>query len=147
MDRSAVAAIVERHLPALMDRLGLAHWSIRVCFDLREGDEDSCLRGRCTILPDYDRARIELDPDALDDEAAVLDTLTHELLHVVLGPIEVYVAAVRPLADRDETTAAVLDEVRKHAIEQAVICLERMYRGLTGSVPPPPADDAPAAIC
>lgn len=130
MDRSKVKAIVEREIGPLMGRLGIPHWKVTVSYGLRGESDDATINAQCTRLVDYNRALIEFDPDALDDEAEVLRVLRHELFHILLSPFDVYTGAVRRL---DLGSAeAVLDQVQTHATEQAVINLERMYSELVG---------------
>src|SRR5690349_9045575 len=144
MDRSEVKQIDEREIVDLVDRLGLTQWRINVHYDLRDDDGAN---GICTRHVDYNNATIELDPAGLEDEAHVLKVLRHELFHVVLAPFDTFINAVRPLTERDETTAAILASVQAHAIEQAIICLERLYRGLTEDRPTtrPPRSASPTA--
>jgi hypothetical protein len=132
MDRGAVAAIVGRELGPLKSRLGIDHWDIEVTYGYIEGDVGCTTKGRCRRQVDYDRATIEIDPEAHDDEADVLKTLRHELFHVVLAPYDLYTYSVDK-AGLDSPINAVLDRVWGHACEKAVIRLEKMYQGLMGS--------------
>lgn len=138
MDRSAVKRIVEREIGPLQRRLGLDHWKIAVSYDLREGGDGCRSEATCSILVDYDRARIDLDPDCLDDEAAVLRVLRHELFHLVLAPFNVVVNALRPSLEKAPDLMAAMESIRAHADERAAINLERMWQGLAGD------DDAKA---
>jgi hypothetical protein len=136
MDRSAVEAIVRREIEPLKRQLGISHWKVSAHYDLRA--DDCCTRAQCTTLVDYERVRIDFDPDGMDDEAEVIETLLHELLHVVLSPFDIVVNALRDVLD--ERTRTILQSIHTHAVEKAVINLERMYLGLTS---PPPAPKAP----
>jgi hypothetical protein len=42
MDRSEVKAIVEAEIDPLMDRLGIPHWRITVCFGPIDADRTPC---------------------------------------------------------------------------------------------------------
>lgn len=128
MDRSEVQRIVEREIGPLKRKLGIEFWKIGLHYNLR-GEGDHCTRAQCTTLVAYNRARIEFDPDAFDDEEAVLDALRHELFHVVLAPFDLVANSLRDVLDDDLRT--VFQSIRDHAVEKAVVNLERMYLGLT----------------
>ena len=131
MEKSEVRAIVEREAESLLRSFGVSPWKLTIAYDL-VGDEQL---GECSRLLDYQTATIRLNPSLLDDEAAVLSTLRHELLHIVLSPLDLYTATVGPLVEgplRD-----VLERVWTHALERTVINLERLHRGLTSDQRPP----------
>jgi hypothetical protein len=130
LDRSSVQSIVERELPGLRARLGLEAWEIGWTVTPSSTDGDGhLLRGECTRLVDYHSASIVLNNEAFSDEEQVLRTLRHELFHVVLAPWDLYTSAVERVS-LGADGAAVLDRVREHAVEHAVIALERMWSGL-----------------
>jgi hypothetical protein len=126
MDRSAVEAIVRREIEPLKERLGLAHWHTAV--DL--GPIEDGAIGQCSRKIDYDKAYIELDPGRLDDEEEILKVLRHELFHVIVSPFDLFERGVAN-AGLSGAMNAVLGRVWDHAVEQAVINLERMFAGLT----------------
>jgi hypothetical protein len=129
MDRSAARAIVDREIEPLMRRLGIPHWHVSVVYDLRADNTSATTQALCHTLVDYNRARIEIDPDAIDDEADLLRVLRHELMHVLLSPFDLVANTLRDALD--DRSRAVLQTIQAYAQEQAVINLERMYRGLT----------------
>jgi hypothetical protein len=134
MDRSAVQAIVDRELGPLLARLGIDHWKVRCSYAPAPDQDDGCtLRGECTRLLDYHDAFIRFNPEAFEDEDGVLVTLRHELYHIVLAPIDLYTSAVERAVPAD-STSAVLERVREHALESAVTALERMYAGLASNL-------------
>lgn len=131
MDRSAVKAIVDREIEPLMRRLGIPHWRITVAFEPAPTDANGRFRaGHVSRYVDYEHAHVTLNPEAFEDESDVLRVLRHELLHVVLAPIDVFVNAVEATM-KDHPAAPTLESVWTHAMERAVGHLERMYRGLT----------------
>jgi hypothetical protein len=131
MDRSAVKAIVDREVGPLMARLGVPHWHVVVSYDLRQDDGTCRINGQCTRAIDYNKAHIELAPEEFEDEADVLKTLRHELFHVVASPFDLYVQAADQLTREGSPEEAILRLVFDHAVEKAMINLERMYTGLT----------------
>jgi hypothetical protein len=147
MDRSAVKAIVDREIEPMMERLGVPHWQIVVSYDLRDDNGICRTKGRCTRAIDYNKARIEFDPEECEDEADVLKTLRHELFHIVASPFDLYMQAADQCTKEDSPEEAILDRVFDHAVEKVMINLERMFIGLTdksAESPPGPAT-APAS--
>jgi hypothetical protein len=131
MDRSEAKSIVDREIAGLQEKFGVPHWSLVISFGPLGDNGVARIKGRCTRQVDYNRAHIELDPEELDDEADVLKTLRHELFHVVLAPFDLYSQAADALAPRDSPAESMLDRLWTHALEQAVIALERLHAGLT----------------
>jgi hypothetical protein len=131
VDRSTVERVLIEHLPVLSHCLGLSQWQISLGYDSTLGNgEDGVTRGECSRLLDYQSAHITLNPDVFADNGTVLATLRHELFHIVLAPFDLYTSAVERIDLSDDVTE-LLDRIRDHAIEQTVIALERMYRGLS----------------
>jgi hypothetical protein len=149
MDRSAARAIVDREIQSLPGRLGIPHWDVQIGLDLRGDDGVSRIAGQCTVDIDRNKAFIEFCPDEIDDEGHLLEVLRHELFHVVLSPFDLFTSAVDEALAGDDAGIRVLKRIRAHAVEKAVINLERMYQGLTKGKPEPePEGDEgfPAAI-
>jgi hypothetical protein len=138
VDRGQVKAIVDREIEPLMARLGVPHWHVTVSYDLRADDGTCRTNGRCTRVIDYNQAHIELAPGELDDEAHVLKMLRHELFHIVASPFDLYMQAADQYTKADSPEEAVLRRVFDHAVEQAMINLERMFTGLTSPPDAPP---------
>jgi hypothetical protein len=69
--------------PDLVALLGLRHWDLWINLADQPGGND--VNGHCAAEPRYYRATIELRRDL--DLAQAQQTLTHELLHVVLAPM------------------------------------------------------------
>jgi len=142
MEASQVRAIVAKYAPALMEKLGIPHWSIVFYYDLRETKGNFAKKGECTRQARYDRATIAFDPAEFADEQDVLKVLRHELIHVVLSPFDLFWHAAGACWADDPVKEAMMDAVWNHAVEQAVICIERVCEGhgpteLVAAVPHP----------
>jgi hypothetical protein len=133
MDRSAVKKVIEANIKDLLEKLGLPHWDIKIELGPIEGGAT----GQCGRKIDYNQAYVELDPELLDDEEHVLKVLRHELFHVVLSPYDLYERAVANAGLSDDMDR-VLGRIWTHAMEKAVINLERLFSGLTARPPEPP---------
>jgi hypothetical protein len=136
LDRSAVKAIVEAHIDEYLRKLGIAHWKIKVSYRLNEEKGPCRVAGQCTRVIDYNEAHVELDPDEWDEddpkaEEKILDTLRHELFHIVLSPFDLFWNCADQLTAEDSQQEAMLHRVWDHACEKAVINLERMYLSMT----------------
>lgn len=131
MDRSAVKAIVDRERPLLVALLGIHHWSIVVRYEPSRAGGEWMSRGVCERKVEYNAATITLNPEAIDDEDQVLKTLRHELFHIVLAPFDLYRTMLDALIEGDPAKERMFAVAERHAVEKAVINLERMYFGLT----------------
>lgn len=103
-----VKAIVEPADKLMRDALGLSDWTVTVTY---ERDEDRM--GSCSTMTSYQKATINIDPSHHDDEDEVLDTLRHELLHIVHDEFTIL---------RTEEN----DRLHSHAAERTVLRMERM---------------------
>lgn len=129
MKTEEARAIVERHLVPFMAALGVPHWKVTV-------DYGRCEREtwivQCSRNGDYWKAYITIDPAKHEDEEELLDSLRHELLHVLIAPFDLFVdAALQHVPDGDASRA--MDRIREHAVEATVRNLERMLGGWTYS--------------
>jgi hypothetical protein len=124
MDRSAVKAIVESHLDSLAEVFGVERWCIQVNYEACDNPNHGASCGRAV---DYDKAFITIDPDKHKDEGEVVDSLRHEIEHILLSPFDLY---------RDAMTQHIDDETKEHrqeqrlftyAVEQTVINIERLW--------------------
>jgi hypothetical protein len=124
MDRSAVKAIVEAHLESLVEVFGVERWCIQVNYEACDNPNHGASCGRAV---DYDKAFITIDPDKHKDEGDVVDSLRHEIEHILLSPFDLY---------RDAMTQHIDDETKEHrqeqrlftyAVEQTVINIERLW--------------------
>lgn len=137
MDRSEVKAVVDREIVALRDALGLNHWSITFSYDpIDSGQANWQMHGNVEIKPEYDKAYVRLNPESFDTPDEVFHTLRHELLHVVLSPYDVYRKVIAPMFEAEPIATKMAEAAWTQSIEQAVIHLERMYRGLNGKARP-----------
>jgi hypothetical protein len=127
MDRSEVKAIVDREIEPLMEMMGVPHWRIKVEYERPENGE---WEAECHRIPPYNRANVRIDPDSMADADHVIRTLVHELAHVVLSPFDVY----RNVMTAHDVEGSPEDKRERqlwtYAVEQAVINVERMYRGM-----------------
>lgn len=134
MDKSEVQAILDEAIPVELERLGLSWW--RLVFALGPTDLGPDYNAVCFRLPNYDRARITLDPEGLDSKDEVISTLRHELLHLIHAPFDLVESQLaEALSDKE---FRVLAPLWRYATEQTVRNLERMFRGLTEQAIQPP---------
>jgi hypothetical protein len=117
--------IVGAAMPALMWGLGLVGQHITVEYAPMESGSV----GLCQALPDYQSAQIVLDPEQHgDDVKQLLDTLRHELLHVLLGSSDTYRSAVGQATTRKQMK--ILDISFASMCETHVTRIERMLDSL-----------------
>jgi hypothetical protein len=144
LDQSAVERIARRELESLMEVLGISHWRITVEYELPPDEGDGRhprgwqTTAECGLNTPYNQATIRIDPGRIDDRDHLIKELRHELFHVLLSPYRLYrhvqAATIREGSPADEQE----DRLWDYCDEQAVINLERMYRGLTAGAPQAP---------
>ena len=76
-------SIVGEYALPIAQVLGLGGWCLSFSYD-----DDGENYGTAQIAPDQQWAGINIDPDMHSNKAEVLDTILHELLHVVHAPLE-----------------------------------------------------------
>jgi len=123
MDESAVIKIVEANLERLMQAVGVPHWTITVNYG--PCDSSPTAAGEVDLTAaSYWRAAITINPYQHSEEKDVIDTLVHELLHVVIAPMELLAQTARQHV-QSEAAEEALQVVNTHAVEQTVLALER----------------------
>lgn len=126
MDVSKLRAIVEAQAPTLIRGLGIAHWTIAFHYSLRGSKGDFARKAECTRQVDYNRASINFDADEFETEEEVVAVLLHELIHVVLTPFDILWNTACAFWPGDTPQSRVMDSVWDHAVEQAVINVQRV---------------------
>lgn len=122
MDKSEVRRIVEENLTWMRHALGVAHWKIEVSYSALP----SGTQGYVERNINYDKAWIELDPAQHSTEAQVLESLRHELLHLLVTPFDLYNRLANEAVSHDSHLQGVLEKGFDHAQERAVRALEVM---------------------
>jgi hypothetical protein len=126
VDESAVKAIVDANIERLMRAFGVPHWKIRVVYGPCEQDH---WQAECLRQVNYNFAEITINPHKHSDEAEVIESLEHELMHVVHSPFDLfYEVALQFVNDKDALDA--LSRTWSYCTEQTVVNLNRLKRGL-----------------
>jgi hypothetical protein len=123
VDERKARAIVRRHWRRIGRSLGLEGWEIRLFFGQPEQADQVA---SCDADPSYQVATITLDPARAESEEDLLDSLLHELAHVVHAPFELFwrLALVDvPDGPRREQ----LKELWLHCCEQTRLIVQRGY--------------------
>lgn len=120
MDTSEVQAIVEANIDRLMTAVGVPHWRLTIAYERHE----TGAMGTCDLADiDYCRAHITIDPAQHETPDEVINTLVHELLHIILAPAELYRNVA--IQNLPESAMGANEVVYTHALEQMVLSLER----------------------
>ncbi len=131
IDRSVVLKLIDDNIKDLKTKLGLERWSLKFNCEPSGTDNDGSVSlGSCYALIDYEDARIDLNPAAFDDTKHALSTLRHELFHILLAPLDLYMEAVDEL-EISEGEKKMLKRIWNHSLEKTILNLQRMYNGLT----------------
>lgn len=124
MDKSAALAYLGQHLKSLADFLCVNHWRFTLRCEPLEGD----VYARVIVDVDYDRATILVDHEKHDTDQELLDSLAHELFHVVVAPFEIYVKVATSHIPAGTPSENVEARIRTHCGEQLVRNLERIWQ-------------------
>jgi len=127
VDKSEAQRIVQANVERIRDALRLHDWYTTIeygpCSNPNWGA--SCDRAG----GDYKRATITINPELHDTEEEVLSSLTHELLHLVLAPLDVYrdiiTSLVPGMHELGGPVAVAEQRAWTHALEAVVTLLER----------------------
>lgn len=87
METSEVRAIVETHASAMLHLVGAPHWKVEIEYGRCDNPEWGA---QCYRKVEYWHAIITLDPERHDTEQDVLDSLRHEMTHLLLAPFDLY---------------------------------------------------------
>lgn len=120
MEKAKCKAIMDRSLIPMRDSLALQEWVLTIVYDRLTGST----LANVSIHDRYRTAVITVDHERHDDEAELLESLRHELLHLCNAPFEAYRRMANTHVDRD--CLAALEEAWSDAIERSVGNLERM---------------------
>jgi hypothetical protein len=119
MKTEDVERIISEAVPTICATLGIRDWIIEAqCARLDEG------QAKCEAKPGYQHAALTFDPGEHEDEADVLASVRHELLHTFAAEMETYRAAVQQLVSDREF--AVLDQMFSLASESLVRRIEKL---------------------
>lgn len=124
MTATQVKAIVEAHIEKMVRLLGVQAWKIDVLYE--EAGQPNWAAS-CTRQLPYQMATIRIDPAMAKDEADVLESLRHELIHVALAPFDAYRDVVTSSIKPDSSMDAAEERSWTLAIESAVLAVERIF--------------------
>lgn len=126
MDASEVIRIADKHLPKMLWQLQLNMWTVRVDTASLQG-----MKASIRFEHEYENAVITIDPEQTQDERDVLDSLRHELFHIIHADFQLFRAvALQGVMQQD---ADAMDQVYDYACEKTVLRLERMFEHGLGS--------------
>lgn len=140
MDKSACKAIVDANIRRLMWETQTQDWGVTIDYG-RTGIDDTI--AQVEKQTKYRRATITIDHDEHDDEAHVLNSLRHELLHIVLAPFDRLVTLCEHLIGDDQKMLAAVRACWSDVHETTVGNLERLLNRI--GTDSPWADEPPTA--
>lgn len=121
MERSECKKIVEAHLKDLMWELAVQNWQVNIRY--QELPERTTASVELNYA--YEWAILFIDPDKHETTEDVLKSLRHELIHLLLGPIEAYRLTLRELIKPKLHDAEA--QAAHTAIERTVLNIERIF--------------------
>jgi hypothetical protein len=124
VDASEVKRIVEANMRPMSEALGVHHWFFNIDYH-STGNEN--WKASCSRNIDYHHAHIIIDPAHCHSEKDVLESLRHEMLHVILAPFDLYRDLVTQHIQEDSVEARQERRAFNYAVEQMVLRLEKMF--------------------
>lgn len=125
MDHSVCQAFCDKHLTKLAEFLSIGHWRIKIKVGECENPNDTA---NCSRNSSYDIADITIDPRKFGDDDFLLDTLFHELAHIVLAPFDLHRTYSFQGMERGSAEDKREDFIWASSVEKGVINLERIWR-------------------
>lgn len=119
MDESTLRQIITDCYIPMRAALGLNDWSITIVVDRLDG-----LKAEIEYRTCYRCAAITFDPSGIKDRDDLLDTLRHEMLHLLHAETSLYEHALRRSLSREAMIP--YEQMITHAHERLVGNLERM---------------------
>lgn len=129
MEKAEIKPWVDANAQLLIKEYGLPHWKIN--FDYVQ-ISDLNWDGRCTSMPKYEQAFIEINCPKVDDFKDLEEIVRHELAHVVHSPLHFFEEAVFEALAKlpySEPLQASLRYSYTVAAELIVKNIERMHSG------------------
>lgn len=140
-----IEGVVAKWRNYFADLLQVQAWKVDIKTSADEELIDSDSMACVYLKPDYEKATIYIRPEWHPDAAEVLDSLRHELIHIVLAPMDTYQKLIQAYLPTD-AARAVESRAFTTANEHCVLNIERL---LTHGVypllrqPPDAAKDTP----
>lgn len=113
----------------LVSKLGLTDWDILIDFGPCEQPQWAA---QCAQDPAYKIAHIRIDPALHDKEQDVKESLLHELMHVIVSPVESFFMVQLAGLDDESPEAGRQMEHWRQSNEQLVCKLTKLYTPLLG---------------
>jgi hypothetical protein len=130
MDRSQLQTIVEEAFPAYVRLFGLERWKITLEYGRRS---DANTKGDCLIADAYNRATIGLDPEEHETAADVLQTLRHEMFHLLHAGFSLFFNMAT--AGQTDDRLAISNRAYEYSAEQTVVAIETLYAAMLANLP------------
>lgn len=120
MDHSIAREFVAEHIHRMREFLGLSDWRIWWTF----GRLDDGTHAQITIYEDYQKATVTFDIEHPDDDRDLLDTIFHELAHILVSKFDV----ARDIIIEGDDYSGPMRRAWTHAGEQTVCRMEWIWR-------------------
>jgi len=126
MTSAEVLRFCKKTGPKVQKDLGIQRFTIDYrCVPLEDDTSGFTTQARVRLLGHYEEAIISIIPDAIVDEKDLYRVLRHELLHILLAPIDQAFSVLGQLVTKANHEAA--NVLIHQGLEGAVKALEKTY--------------------
>lgn len=125
MKKDAAKKIVDAHIKQLMWATQTQMWTVNIIYG---PCNNSWALAQVQISIDYFLADITINHAKHETEDQVLNSLRHELLHLVLAPFELYHEAMSETFKDDPKLMGIHKRLMTHACESMVHNLEHIFQ-------------------
>jgi predicted SprT family Zn-dependent metalloprotease len=126
MDKSQCQQLVEEHLYSMSRFMSICEWTITASSEPKSSNKKFMRAARVDSRLDYLTATITLNPEAYQDDDDFLDSLYHELCHLVIAPFDLYRETARE-ATADGANNS-LDRIYTYAMERVIKTMEFTWK-------------------
>lgn len=123
MDKSRCEELVSKHLWLLLEFMAVNHWKCyHRCDRLKRRR-----RAEVEIDIDYMTAHFTFDHDKFDHDDELIDSMFHEVSHLVIAPMYEYIETMSAHIKEGTRIAEIHHSLQRRAEERGVVALESIW--------------------
>lgn len=128
MKTNECRALVRKHGLSMMRALAISQWRIDFRYDEIKADDVPAkfsVKATTDLCYRYEKAVVTINPEQMEDEKDFLQSLRHELIHLLLAPFHAYDDYARTIMP-ERTEWMTVNKIYHDRCEEMVLKVERM---------------------